>query len=78
MFRYYYKNSFTYAGYQTVFTYEIWDRFENRRIGAVYTMEDTFKIIDLLNEPRRSKTSSDSSVPSVQSSNRMDLQTTTV
>lgn len=50
MFRYYYKDCFTYAGYQRVFNYELWDRQTNTRIGAIHEIDDALRIIDALNQ----------------------------
>ena len=56
MFRYYYKDCFTYAGFTKVFNYEIWDRQTNRRIGAVHEIDDALKIVDSLNDKARIQT----------------------
>ncbi len=53
MFRYYYKDCFTYSGSNRPFNYEIWDRQTNTRIGAVHEIDDALKIIDALNEQAR-------------------------
>lgn len=54
MFRYYYKDSFTFAGYRQVFNYEIWDRLTNNRIAAVHEIDDALRIIDALNALKNS------------------------
>lgn len=56
MFRYYHKDCFTYSGYRRAFMYEIWDRAENRCIGAVHKIDDALNIVDALNDKARLQT----------------------